>query len=129
MSELNHPASINRDYIRLLQVMRRFVREEFAVSIRMTQEDAIEQLLHYAGESRNHVLQEMARELEEFTDNTSAEDVQEEQAEGGAKVRYYRGAAIVVEEEDEKNAQAAAAEPKQPPSGGKKIYRGRVVSG
>ena len=52
MSQHSHPSNINRDYIRLLQVMRRFVKEEFAVTIRMTQEDAVEQLLYHAGISK-----------------------------------------------------------------------------
>ena len=55
MSELKHPNEINRDYIRLLQAMCRFVREEFSVSIRMTQEDAIDLLLHFAGQSSNNM--------------------------------------------------------------------------
>lgn len=124
MSDHNHPETINRDYIRLLQVMRRFVREEFSVSIRMTQDDAIELLLHYAGQSRNPVLQEMAKELRSFTRN---EPVQEpaERAQSGVRLRYYRGAAIPMETEPRASEDVAPRKPST--GGGKRIYRGRVV--
>lgn len=125
MSELSHPDRINRDYIRLLQVMRRFVKEEFAVSIRMTQDDAITLLLDYADCSRNHVLQEMGKELREFTRREEIAAA-EEDATANGNVRYYRGAAIVVEEDDDNPAPVPAAK-KTEQNGGKKIYRGRVV--
>lgn len=129
MPDLSHPTSINRDYIRLLQVMRRFVKEEFAVSIRMTQDDAIEQLLHYAEQSRNHVLQEMAKELQEFTrDEAGDESSVDESQEQTGNVRYYRGAAIVVDEEPASPAAPQQEENKAKPGGSKKIYRGRVVN-
>jgi len=132
VSELNHPDSINRDYIRLLQVMRRFVKEEFAVSIRMTQDDAIAQLLDYAERSRNHVLQEMGKELREFTQGVSPSEVDDESAPHG-NVRYYRGAAILIEDDEEAPEPPAASAPavtkKTEQNGaGKKIYRGRVIS-
>jgi len=128
MSELNHPDSINRDYIRLLQVMRRFVKEEFAVSIRMTQDDAIEQLLHYADLSRNNVLQEMAKELREFTATESEKEEGDPQPDG--RVRYYRGAAILIEDNEQENPTRSGPSPqKAEQAGGKKIYRGRVING
>lgn len=128
MPQPTHPTSIDRDYIRLLQAMRRFVREEFAVSIRMTQEDAIEQLLHYAEQSRNHVLQEMARELQVYAGEIPEEPAANESnpSDPHGKVRYYRGAAIAIEEEDE-GKETAAEESKASSSGPKRIYRGRVI--
>ena len=128
MSELSHPDSINRDYIRLLQVMRRFVKEEFAVSIRMTQDDAIALLLDYAERSRNNVLQEMGKELREFTqgsvtaNGSGTPDPQ-------SHVRYYRGAAIIVDDDSPALPETPASMPKKPTQGGtKKVYRGRVIS-
>lgn len=121
MSELTHPSSINRDYIRLLQVMRRFVKEEFATTIHMTQEDAVDQLLHYAALSRNHVLQEMAKELRSFVHTPEHEA--EAAAGHGGKVRYYRGAEIIEEPSppDATKPQESAGKPK------KRIYRGQVI--
>lgn len=141
MSGLNHPSEINRDYIRLLQVMRRFVQEEFKVAIRMTQEDAVEQLLHYAGLSRNNVLQEMGNELREFTGGTIVTNSAEEApADDDKHIRYYRGVALAVEESatsatevsatavEEEHAlpppEDSAPQPKKPT----RIYRGRAVS-
>lgn len=130
MSELSHPDSINRDYIRLLQVMRRFVKEEFAVSIRMTQEDSIAQLLDYAERSRNHVLQEMGKELRDFTRREDAAAADEESMPHG-NVRYYRGAAIATDEDEVSSAAPApapAVAKKVEQGNGKRIYRGRVIS-
>lgn len=125
MSEMTHPEQINRDYIRLLQVMRRFVKEEFAVAIRMTQEDAVQQLLHYATSSRNHVLQEMGKELEEFTRGPIGGTETGTVGEGEEHVRYYRGAAIAGERPAAKSSQRD--EPKKRPKA-TRIYRGRVVN-
>ncbi len=121
MSTIEHPTTINRDYIRLLQVMRRFIRDEFACDIRMSQEDVIEQLLHYAERSRNHVLQEMGKELREFVQQMPVAE-----SDDAPKARYYRGAAIAVtEEEHELKAAAPAVQVAQP----RRIYRGQVIGG
>lgn len=132
MSELNHPTSINRDYIRLLQVMRRFIKEEFAVTVSISQGDAIDQLLHYAEQSRNQVLQEMAKELQEFAHPEAAgsEEKSESEERPKGKVRYYRGAVIAVEDDDDSEEPSSMAETpteKQKAPAPKKIYRGRVV--
>jgi len=125
MSELTHPSTINRDYIRLLQVMRRFVKEEFAITIHMTQEDAVDQLLHYAALSRNHVLQEMAKELRSFVHIPEQEPQTENAGEHGTTVRYYRGAEII----EEHSSPDATPEQEQETAGKqkKRIYRGQVV--
>lgn len=120
MSTIDHPTTINRDYIRLLQVMRRFIREEFACDIRMTQEDAIEQLLHYADHSRNHVLQEMGKELGEFVQQLPA--VEQSHA---TNVRYYRGAAIAIDNEHETGGSTAIPASQSP----RRVYRGQVIGG
>jgi hypothetical protein len=124
LSELNHPNEINRDYIRLLQGMSRFIKKEFSVAIRMTQGDAVEQLLHYAAQSENTVLQEMAKELKEFTfGNEAPASPAQTETEG---VRYYRGAPVVSESRPGKAAatQRTDAETKNRPA---RIYRGQVV--
>lgn len=121
MSTIEHPTMINRDYIRLLQVMRRFIREEFACDIRISQDDVIEQLLHYSDRSRNHVLQEMGKELQEFVQQMPVAETDD-----APKVRYYRGAAIVVaEEENELKTVTPVVQAEQP----KRIYRGQVIGG
>ena len=134
MSELKHPNEINRDYIRLLQGMSRFIKEEFSVAIRMTQEDAVDQLLHYAEQSGNNVLLEMGKELREMAYGTdtapaassSANDTSDEE-----HVRYYRGAPVVSDAADD-NIPVKEAEPVQPPVQEKskpvRVYRGRVIS-
>lgn len=128
MSNIDHPSSINRDYIRLLQVMRRFVKEEFACDIRMSQEDALDQLLHFADRSRNHVLQEMGKELREFVQQLPEVTTEEEHDGSGRKVRYYRGAAIAVEEDDDGLPEASAPVEKKPqPGNAKRVYRGQII--
>ncbi len=122
MSEASHPEKIDRDYIRLLQMMRRFVKEEFGVSIHISQDDAIAQLLRYAADSQNHVLKEMALELTEMTRQApEPEEVQEKVAEEELS-RYYRGAAII---DDEPAAQANKPKEKPRPT---RVYRGRVIN-
>ena len=126
MSELSHPDQINRDYIRLLQVMRRFVKDEFSVSIRMTQDDAVEQLLRYAADSRNHVLKEMGKELKEFTQSTpSAPVAKETNPQEGEHVRYYRGAAVSGDKPVKKTVEADKPEEKPKAT---RVYRGRVIN-
>ncbi len=119
MSNIEHPARINRDYIRLLQVMRRFIRDEFSQDIRISNEDAAEQLLHFAERSRNHVLQEMGMELREFVQQLPVVD-----EENRTKVRYYRGAAIASRETP---GDAEDLTPVTPQSNPKRVYRGQVI--
>lgn len=136
VSELNHPNEINRDYIRLLQSMSRFIREEFSVSIRMTQEDAVEQLLYYAELSTNHVLQEMGKELNEFAfrvtpqaETITATATASPSEEGG---RYYRGVPVADADHGNKTTAYASAEQAQTPKGRIKpvrVYRGQVING
>lgn len=137
MSELNHPNEINRDYIRLLQAMSRFIKEEFTVAIRMTQEDAIEQLLHYAEQSRNSVLQEMGKELRELSYGPQVEEAEstteEPQNVTEEGVRYYRGAPVagsgqpaIKEEPDKTQAPAETEAPRK--SKATRVYRGQVIS-
>lgn len=134
MSDLHHPNEINRDYIRLLQAMSRFIKEEFALTIRMTQEDAVEQLLHYAEESRNSVLQEMGKELREFTYGPQPE---EEEATGASHsnqeegVRYYRGAPVAGSASPSQQADKSKESPaKADPAKNKttRVYRGQIVN-
>ncbi len=123
MSNIDHPSSINRDYIRLLQAMRRFIREEFTTNIRMTQENAIEQLLHFSEQSRNRVLLEMGKELRELVQQLPIAEEQSDYA--GQKVRYYRGAAIAIDEEQHAKKIVATTLMESP----KRIYRGQVIGG
>ncbi len=121
MSTIEHPTSINRDYIRLLQVMRRFIRDEFAQDIRISHEDAAEQLLHFADRSRNHVLQEMGKELREFVQQQPIVD-----EESGTRVRYYRGAAVLISEKPQDTKHLAPVTQQSSP---KRIYRGQIIGG
>ncbi len=126
MPESNHPNQINRDYVRLLQMMRRFVKEEFEVSIHINQDDAVTQLLHYSAQSQNPVLKEMALELEEFTGQTPALEQEDANAPEEEAVRYYRGVAIMDESAKKPSIAAEKPEEKSRPT---RVYRGRVISG
>jgi len=113
--------------------MSRFIKEEFSLSIRMTQEDAVEQLLHYAEQSRNNVLQEMGKELREFTYGPeAAEPAAAEPAAGEEGVRYYRGAPVAGSGHSAKTPvkeKAPAAKTAPEKSKPTRVYRGQVISG
>lgn len=125
MSQPSHPEQIDRDYIRLLQVMRRFIKEEFAVSIHISQDDAVPQLLRYAAESRNAVLKEMALELEEFTRQEPTAVIEEATDQPSEPVRYYRGAAMSGGGQKEKSSRSDKPGEKTRPA---RVYRGQVVN-
>lgn len=133
MSELNHPNEINRDYVRLLQSMSRFIREEFSVSIRMTQSDAVEQLLHYAKQSENHVLQEMGKELIDITgitEQTPEHPTSEATTVEEGGVRYYRGAPVAGSKpETSQTADTPAAQVPKEKTKPVRVYRGQVING
>ena len=119
MSQQGEPSQIDRDYVRLLMVMRRFVRDEFDIKVAISEPDAAATLLEYAGRSRNEVLQEMGKELREILTPV----VEEKQSEASLeKVHYYRGVAQVVATSEEENTTS-------PPPAKQRIYRGRVVAG
>ena len=102
MSHQGEPEQIDRDYVRLLMVMRRFVREEFDIKLAISEPDSATTLIDYADRSRNKVLQEMAKELRELL--TPAREEEERSAE---KVHYYRGVAQVVTSREESAAKQA----------------------
>ncbi len=117
MSQQGEPEIIDRDYVRLLMVMRRFVRDEFDTKVAISDPGATTQLLEYALRSRNEVLQEMGKELREIL----APAVEDSEADA-EKVQYYRGVAQVVAPREEEAATLS------PPTK-QRIYRGRVVAG
>lgn len=125
MSEPSHPQQIDRDYIRLLQMMRRIIKEEFEVAIHIDQDDAVAQLLHFSAQSQNSVLKEMALELEEFTGQTPALEQETDNVPEGEGVRYYRGVAIVDESAKKSSPDAEKHEEKPRPT---RVYRGQVIS-
>lgn len=125
MSEPGHPEQIDRDYIRLLQMMRRFVKEEFAVSVHISEDDAIAQLLRYAADSHNHVLKEMGKELEEFTRQSPAAESHETATPEEGHVRYYRGAAIIGDDHEDHSAETDKPQEKARPT---RVYRGQVIN-
>ncbi len=120
MPQQGEPQQIDRDYVRLLMVMRRFVRDEFDIKVAISEPDAAATLLDYAARSRNAVLQEMAKELREMLEPAKA--VSEAVTEKG---HYYRGVAQAVTT----NTSAELGDTAEKPSTRQRIYRGRVVSG
>ena len=100
MNSSHHRFDINRDHIRLLQAMRRFVMDEFNVDVRISEEDAPFILLEHAERSRNRVLYEMGKELREFiTPKTATIPMQQ----------YYRGVAVeeIATKNDRKTAKTS----------------------
>ena len=110
----------SRHYARLLLMMRRLVKEEFAVTVRLGDEDAPEELLAFASRSRHHLLRQMATELEEQLGGQPGEAKLVEPPTSSENVTYYRGAPIVREE-------AVATEPQAKVTATKRVYRGQIV--
>lgn len=136
MSQLPETPQLNRDYARLLLVMRKLIRNEFEVSLPLDRPETTVLLLHYAQRSQESLLHEMAKELEELLAQPAAQSHGEELHE----VARYRGAVAaaplaqemvqhdepvryrgVVKHEDE-----AASAPHEGQKA-KRIYRGQVV--
>lgn len=116
MLSQNHPFIGQRDYGRLLLAMRKAIREEFSVDIRLTEEDIQKKLLSYALSSENYSLREMGKELEELVTagvdgGNNAEEVTRS---------YYRGAAVVGHERLEREKVAETV--KKP-----RVYRGCTI--
>lgn len=55
---------LSRESIRLMLMMRRLVRDEFGVTVPLSDDEAAAELLAFATRARNTLLHEMARELE-----------------------------------------------------------------
>jgi hypothetical protein len=121
MSQQGEPEQIDRDYVRLLMVMRRFVREEFDIKIGISETEAAAKLLDYAERSRNEVLQEMGKELRSMLTPQQEAPSSETQE----KVHYYRGVAQKVAGSSP-TAESGTTEKAAAPQ---RIYRGRVVTG
>lgn len=102
---------LSRERIRLMLMMRRMVREEFGVTVLLSETEATEELLAFAARARNTLLRQMGRELEVLT--TAEPDSTAEQA---APLRY-RGAPV----------QATAPATESKPADVRRIYRGQVI--
>ncbi len=108
------PAQIDRNYVRLLMVMQRLIREEFALKIPLGKEDTVQQLLDYAERSQNPQLHEMARELHDtITEPNSPQEPAPE-----LSANYYRGVAQPAEPSTQR---APAKGPRR------RVYRGCEV--
>lgn len=121
MTQQGQPEQIGRDYVRLLMVMRRFVRDEFDVKIAISELNAVEKLLHYAKLSRNEGLQEMGKELHSML---VPEAIIEEESAEQEKVHYYRGVAQAMT-----TTPSSETETAQKKSSPQRVYRGRVIAG
>ncbi|MEN8170336.1 MAG: hypothetical protein ABFS08_08960 [Pseudomonadota bacterium] len=125
MSQQRQPNQIDRNYVRLLMIMRRFVRDEFDIKVAISEPEAAIKLLDYAERSRNKVLQEMGKELRSmFSPNSDETTAKPERAEK-EKVHYYRGVAQPVTTRPPADAQR----PAENKSTQQRIYRGCVVVG
>lgn len=102
---------LSRERIRLMLMMRRMVREEFGVTVLLSETEATEELLAFAARARNTLLRQMGRELE-----TLAAAESDSAPEQPAPLRY-RGAPV----------QAAAPATETKPADVRRIYRGQVI--
>lgn len=102
---------LSRERVRLMLMMRRMVREEFGVTVLLSDDNSQEELLAFADRARNTLLRQMGRELEALT-TTAETAVPVEPA-----TLLYRGAPV--------DAPAPASEAK--PADVRRIYRGQVV--
>lgn len=116
-------SDLSRDYARLMLVMRRMIREEFAVTIHLDEPGAGEELLLFAGRSEAPVLKEMALELEEMLNSSTAAPPPpaEDGEEPAGAVTYYRGAPIKVTEANDGGNSGTR-------EGSTRIYRGQKVA-
>lgn len=102
---------LSRERIRLMLMMRRMVREEFGVTVLLSETEATEELLAFAARARNTLLRQMGRELETLA------TVEPDSATEPAEPLRYRGAPV----------QAAAAATETKPADIRRIYRGQVI--
>ncbi|WP_127475683.1 hypothetical protein [Sulfurivermis fontis] len=102
---------LSRERIRLMLMMRRMVREEFGVTVLLSETDATEELIAFAARARNTLLRQMGRELESLT---ATEAVPEPAAPAAPR---YRGAPVT----------AAAQAPEGKSADVRRIYRGQVI--
>jgi hypothetical protein len=104
---------VSRELARLMLMMRRMIKEEFAVSIQLSDPAAADELLAFAERSRNTLLRQMARELEGHHRTSGAKPLRGEPA-------RYRGAAVRV--------QGAAEKQSKPATATRRVYRGQVIT-
>lgn len=121
MAPQGQPAQIDRDYVRLLMMMRRFVREEFATTVAISEPEAPHTLCTFAEQSTHPVLREMGKELKEML---AAECGENHATPSQRTVHYYRGVArqVTATGENGKGGSKRA-------DTSRRIYRGRVVEG
>lgn len=124
MSLREEPEQIDRDYVRLLMMMRRFVRDEFDVRVAISDTAAAQTLLDYASRSRNKVLQEMGSELSEILAPSPASSIEHASLQD-EKGHFYRG----VLQQPKAPKSPSPEEGEAALSGScKRIYRGRVIN-
>ena len=107
-------AGASRESARLMLMMRRLIREEFSVTVHLDEAEATEELLAFAGRSRNALLQGLAGELEQLLVPPAPTP-----AAGAPAGRVYRGALQPTPPRPGRETPAATTT--------KRIYRNRVV--
>lgn len=139
MSSLPETPYLNRDYARLLLVMRKLVRNEFEVILPLDRAETPILLVHYARRSRDTMLHEMANELEEMLAGPQVPEARETDV-GQREVVRYRGAVVAAQPQPEHPATEEAVWYRGvpqvenaavlPPPGArrvKRVYRGQVI--
>lgn len=110
-----NPASeLSRERVRLMLMMRRMVREEFGVTVQLSDNDVTEELLAFAERARNTLLRQMGRELESLTGTDPVRTTPSPEP----AALCYRGAAV---------AEEAPTTEAKPATAVRRIYRGQVI--
>lgn len=107
---------LSRDVVRLMLMMRRLIKEEFAVTVPISDKNAADELFAFAGRSRNTLLRQMARELEQQLNVSQPDDTSPPQEKPA--VATYRGAPVT------QTGQESTLPAERP----KRVYRGRTIS-
>lgn len=108
---------LSRDLVRLMLMMRRMVKEEFSVTIQLSDPEAAHELLAFADRSRNTLLRQMARELETHGSSPMSEAADSHAAPTSSR---YRGAVVPSGDTGTASGSPVASRPKR-------VYRGQVI--
>jgi hypothetical protein len=111
-------ARFNRDTLERMTGLRRRIKQELGVTIRLSEPDALEQLLELSRSSQDATLQALGKELAEIISPAIVPPVEPVMAQGAIASRQYHGRTERLVD--------IVHPPNQAPAG-VRIYRGQVV--
>lgn len=119
MSNIETPAELTREHVRLLVSLRRMLREEFEITVHLHEDGAEARLLDMAVQSRRPEALELAGRL------AALGDPREEGSKPAKAVNRYRGA--IVQQETARTLPESSGSTGAGRARSVRIYRGRVV--